>query len=86
VTLIHSKQSDFATLPGCRALYHAAWAIVKHCNCLTTNDNPDLWLLVILLVLQCNALIQLIEDHTVALVGLLRTVVNFHVKRTNEFY
>jgi len=35
-----NRHSEFATLPGCRVLYHAAWA--KHGNCLTTNDNPDL--------------------------------------------
>jgi len=28
---------DFATLPGCRALYRAAWAIVKHNSCLTSD-------------------------------------------------
>jgi len=32
-------------------------------NCLTANDNPDFWFLVILLPLLCNALIQLIEDN-----------------------
>jgi len=37
----------------------AAWA--KHGNCLTANDNLDIWFLIILLQLLCNALIQLIE-------------------------
>ena len=37
----------------------AAW--VKRGNCLTTNDNLDLWFLVILIQLICNALIQLTE-------------------------
>jgi len=37
----------------------AAWA--KRGNCLTTNDNLDIWFQVILLQLLCNALIQLIE-------------------------
>jgi len=39
--------------------YRAAQA--KRGNCLTANDNPDLWFLVILLQLLCNALIQSIE-------------------------
>jgi len=39
--------------------YRAAWA--KRGNCLTANNNPDLWFLAILLQLLCNALIQLIE-------------------------
>ena len=34
--------------------YHAAWA--KRSNCLTTNDNLELWFLVILLCLLCNAI------------------------------
>ena len=38
--------------------YRAAW--VERSICLTTNDNLDLWFLVILQLL-CNALIQLIE-------------------------
>jgi len=37
----------------------AAWA--KRGNCLTANDNLDIWFLVILLQLLSNALIQLIE-------------------------
>jgi len=40
-------------------LCRAAWA--KRGNCLTANDNLDLWFLVILIQLLCNALIQLIE-------------------------
>ena len=56
----------------------AAWA--KRGNCLTVNDNLDLWFLVILLPLLCNALIQLIE--TTQLLGLLRIVANF-VKTLN---
>jgi len=39
--------------------YWAAWA--KRGNCLTANDNSDIWFLVILLQLLCNALIHLIE-------------------------
>ena len=41
-------------------LFHRA-ACVERGNCPTTNDNLDIWFLVILLQLLCSALIQLIE-------------------------
>jgi len=62
-------------LSGSLALYCAASA--KHDDCLIANDNPDLWFLVILLLLVHNDLIQLVEDSTAASLGLLRTVANF---------
>jgi len=37
-----------------KSMYRAAWA--KHGNCLTANDHPDIWFLVMLLLLY-NALI-----------------------------
>jgi len=37
-----------------KSMYRAAWAM--HGNCLTANDNPDLWFLVMLLLCY-NALI-----------------------------
>ena len=54
-------------------------ASAKHDNCLIANDNPDLWFLVILLLLVRNDLIQLVEDNTAASLGLLCTctVANF---------
>jgi len=67
---------DFVTLSGSRALYCVVSA--KHIDCLIANNNPDLWFLVILLLLLvCNALIQLVEEKTAASLGLLRTVANF---------
>jgi len=48
-----------------KSIYCAAWA--KNGNCPTTNDNPNLWFLVMLLLV-CNALVQLIEDNTVTFV------------------
>jgi len=55
--------------------YRAAWA--KRGIRLTANDNPGLSFLVILLLLLCHALIQLIENNTVASLGLLCIVANF---------
>ena len=62
-------------MSGSLALYCVASA--KNDDCLIVNDNPDLWFLVILLLLVCNDLIQLVEDDTAASLGLLRTVANF---------
>ena len=62
-------------MSGSLALYCAALA--KHDDCLIVNDNPDLWFLVILLLLVRNDVIQLVEDNTADSLGLLRTVVNF---------
>jgi len=78
-----NRHSDFVALSGSLALYCAASA--KHDDCLIANDNPDLWFLVILLLLVRNDLIQfedntaasLVEDNTAASLGLLRTVANF---------
>ena len=61
-------------MSGSLALYGAASA--KHDDCLIANDNPDLWFLVILLLVR-NDLIQLVEDNTAASLGLLCTVANF---------
>ena len=57
-------------MSGSLALYCAASA--KQDDYLITNDNPDLWFLVILLLLVRNDLIQLVEDNTAASLGLLR--------------
>ena len=57
--------------------YRCSVALAKHDDCLIANDNPDLWFLVILLLLVRNDLIQLIEDNTAASLGLLRTLANF---------
>jgi len=73
VTLIPSKM-DIVALSGSLTLYCTASA--KHDDCLIANDNPDLWFLVILLLVR-NDLIQLVEDNTAASLGLLRTVANF---------
>ena len=62
-------------MSGSLALYCAALA--KHDDCLIVNDNPDLWFLVILLLLVRNDLIQLVEDDTAVSLGLLRTAANF---------
>ena len=61
-------------MSGSLALNCAASA--KHDDCLIANDNPDLWFLVILLLVR-NDVIQLVEDNTADSLGLLRTVVNF---------
>ena len=62
-------------MSGSLALYCAASA--KHDDCLIANDNnPDLWFLVILLLVR-NDVIQLVEDNTADSLGLLRTVANF---------
>ena len=71
-------------MSGSLALYCAPSA--KNDDCLIANDNPDLWFLVILLLLVRNDLIQLVEDDTAASLGLLRTVAIFKkVKQTNKF-
>ena len=62
-------------MSGSLALYCTASA--KHDDCLIANDNPDLWFLVMLLLLVRDDLIQLVEDNTAASLGLLRTVANF---------
>ena len=62
-------------LSGSIALYCAASS--KHDDCLIANDNPDLWFLVIRLLLVRNDMIQLVEDKTADSLGLLRTVANF---------
>ena len=62
-------------MSGSLALYCAASA--KHDDYLIVNDNPDLWFLVILLLLVGNDVIQLVEDNTEDSLGLLRTVANF---------
>jgi len=61
MTLIPSRVDIRITPRGQVAVlfYRAAWA--KRGNCLTANDNPDLWFLVTLQQLLCNALIELIE-------------------------
>ena len=68
-------------MSGSLALYCTASA--KHDDCLIANDNPDLWFLVILLLLVRNDVIQLVEDNTADPLGLLRTVANFF-KRLNR--
>ena len=70
----YNRQSDFVALSGSLALYCAASA--KQDDCLIANDNPDLWFLVILLLV-LNDVIQLVEDNTADSLGLLRTVANF---------
>ena len=62
-------------MSGSLALYCAASA--KNDDCLIASDNPDLWFLVILLLLVRNDFTQLVEDNTAASLGLLRTVANF---------
>jgi len=62
-------------LSGSLALYCAA--SVKHDDCLITNDNPDVWFLVIFLLLVRNALNQSVEENTAASLNLLRTVAIF---------
>ena len=70
-----NRHSDFVALSGSLALYCAASS--THDDCLIANDNPDLWFLVILLLLVRNDLIQLAEDNIADSLGLLRTVANF---------
>ena len=72
---LENRHSDFVAGSGSLALYCAASA--KHDAWLIANDNPDLWFLVILLLLVRNDFIQLVEDNTAASLGLLRTVANF---------
>ena len=56
---------------------HFIAASAKQDDCLIANDNPDLWFLIILLLLVRNDVIQLVEDNTADSLGLLRTVANF---------
>jgi len=62
-----------------KSIYCTAWA--KHGNCLTNNDNPNHWFLVMLLL--CNILIQLIEDSTVTSIDLLHTIANKETSHTS---
>jgi len=93
VTLIHSETGARISISrkvavvllvcpiSIKSTYCAAWA--KHGNCLTDNNDPNFWFLVMLLLLVCNALIQLLEDNTVTALNLLRTLANKATSNTS---
>jgi len=80
-TLCECNRSGLVSLklPFAHSRWHYRWSVTlaKHDDCLIANDNPDLWFLVILLLLVRNDLIQLVEDNTADSLGLLHTVANF---------